>query len=273
MIHIGALIVNIIGTGSTSLLTWRKLVESRCCASAFGAQSQTPFSNRTMMDAVQFHDKIAGSWEQGYQSEAFAVRISVLDRLLAPLDLNGQHWLDAGCGTGTLGRWLAGKKMCTVTAVDASESMLANAAPCDNVFYQRANVQSLPFPASTFDGAICSSVLEYQENPLQILRELRRVLKPDALLLASVPRNSLRQKLFVRTFYWLTRPLGRRRLFTALDYSQHSYSEPAFAALLSDAGFSVRECIPFGKARVELSHGWVLRSSDPSLMMVFARAV
>lgn len=45
----------------------------------------------------------------------------------------------------------------------------------------------LPFPDATFDRIICSEVLEHIPDDEAALRELRRVLKPDGVLAATVP--------------------------------------------------------------------------------------
>jgi SAM-dependent methyltransferase len=45
----------------------------------------------------------------------------------------------------------------------------------------------LPFPDATFDRIICSEVLEHIPDDVAALRELRRVLKPDGILAATVP--------------------------------------------------------------------------------------
>lgn len=45
----------------------------------------------------------------------------------------------------------------------------------------------LPFPDATFDRIICSEVLEHIPDHHAALRELRRVLKPDGILAATVP--------------------------------------------------------------------------------------
>lgn len=45
----------------------------------------------------------------------------------------------------------------------------------------------LPFPDATFDRIICSEVLEHIPDQSAALRELRRVLKPDGMLAATVP--------------------------------------------------------------------------------------
>ena len=82
-----------------------------------------------MNDAVQFHSQIASGWESNYASDVFSVRMKVLDGLLAGRDLSGQKWLDAGCSTGTLARFLASHKGCKVLGVDASEEMISQCAP------------------------------------------------------------------------------------------------------------------------------------------------
>lgn len=51
-----------------------------------------------------------------------------------------------------------------------------------------ADANHLPFPESVFVGAIAKDVLEHVDDPIQVLRELRRVCGPDGRLLVVVPR-------------------------------------------------------------------------------------
>src|SRR5436309_13391310 len=90
-----------------------------------------------MSQAVQYHSQIAAAWESNYASEVFSVRMAVVEELLAGRDLTGQNWLDAGCGTGTLARFLAGRKGCKVLGVDASEEMISRCAPAPNTEFRR----------------------------------------------------------------------------------------------------------------------------------------
>jgi SAM-dependent methyltransferase len=51
----------------------------------------------------------------------------------------------------------------------------------------QASAESLPFKEDLFDGVICSEMLEHVMNPLPVLYEIRRVMKPNGVLLMSAP--------------------------------------------------------------------------------------
>jgi SAM-dependent methyltransferase len=47
--------------------------------------------------------------------------------------------------------------------------------------------QGIPFPAASYDFVFCIEVLEHVPNPFATLLEIHRVLKPDGVLILSVP--------------------------------------------------------------------------------------
>jgi SAM-dependent methyltransferase len=47
--------------------------------------------------------------------------------------------------------------------------------------------RTLPFPAASFDGVLCSQVLEHVFTPESFLQEIRRVLRPGGRLVLTVP--------------------------------------------------------------------------------------
>lgn len=53
---------------------------------------------------------------------------------------------------------------------------------------QQTDATRLPFADNSFDKIICSEVLEHIENYAGVLREIKRVLKPNGILAISVPR-------------------------------------------------------------------------------------
>jgi ubiquinone/menaquinone biosynthesis C-methylase UbiE len=203
-------------------------------------------------DAVAYHDSLAANWERRYQKPSYLAREAVLSRCLDDRDLSGQNWLDAGCGTGTLSRWLAARG-CRVTGVDASAEMIAAAKRLTETdrnlgqirFERIGTINRLAMDDSCFDGLLCSSVLEYVADPKACLAEFARVLKPGGLLLISVPnRHSLVRQLQVRC-HQLAILIGVRWM-KFLDYSRLQFSRSEFKALLMQAGFAQEKALPFG---------------------------
>jgi 2-polyprenyl-3-methyl-5-hydroxy-6-metoxy-1,4-benzoquinol methylase len=213
-------------------------------------------------DAVAYHRELAVGWEQRYRKPAFKARLRAVEECLAGQDLHGQRWLDAGCGSGTLARYLL-EAGANVLGVDAAEEMitLARELASQDVakhdvakhdeptrqlrFEHIATITHLPLADQSLDGILCSSVLEYVPDPAACLAEFARVLRPGGLLVVSVAnRNSLVRKAQVAT-HRLGRRL-RRRWFAFLDYSHHEYAAAGFCTLLKEHGFSAGNVIPFG---------------------------
>jgi 2-polyprenyl-3-methyl-5-hydroxy-6-metoxy-1,4-benzoquinol methylase len=222
-------------------------------------------------DAVAYHRGLAVGWEQRYQKPAFRARLRAFEECLAGHDLHGrlhgQEWLDAGCGSGTLARYLveAGAR---VLGVDAAEEMITKARelasphvaspdvtsldtaqhgePSQQLRFEHvATIAKLPLADQSLDGILCSSVLEYVSDPAACLTEFARVLRPHGLLVVSVAnRNSLVRKTQVGT-HRLGRLL-RQSWCAFLDYSQNEYSTASFRALLKQHGFATSRVIPFG---------------------------
>src|SRR6266700_4703444 len=124
-------------------------------------------------DVVAYHGKLAADWEERYQKRSFQARIEVLEECLQGRNLAGTYWLDAGCGTGTLSRFLA-EKGCSVLGLDAASRMIELAREQGKRHALReqmrfevtgtgaaGTIEKLPNAAASLDGVLCSSVLEY----------------------------------------------------------------------------------------------------------------
>ncbi|MEM7226753.1 MAG: class I SAM-dependent methyltransferase [Pseudomonadota bacterium] len=101
----------------------------------------------------------------------------------------GMTVLDCGCGPGTITVGLArAAAPGAVTGIDlaASQVELAreNAAKhdFDNIAFERGDVYQLPYPDDTFDAVFSHAMLEHLNDPLAVLREMRRVLKPGGVV-------------------------------------------------------------------------------------------
>jgi 2-polyprenyl-3-methyl-5-hydroxy-6-metoxy-1,4-benzoquinol methylase len=196
-----------------------------------------------------FHEKLAESWSRGYAAGSFRRRLLFLKQRLNGRVRPGALWLDAGCGSGVIARELDALGA-AVIAVDASPKMLAQAledthATAGRIDYQLIeSVERLPLQDGVADGVLCSSVLEYVENPDAALRECCRVLGADGCLIVSVPNRWS----VIRMAQQLGRQIGRlvgKSLFDYLSVSRHSYSRGALRKALSRNGFDVEEIALF----------------------------
>ncbi|MBI4393935.1 MAG: methyltransferase domain-containing protein [Euryarchaeota archaeon] len=91
----------------------------------------------------------------------------------------GEKVLDVGCGLGTLARDVATKLAPgSVTGVEFSlDQLRARPALPGNVRLVRGDAHALPFGDDGFDVAYCRYLLEHVPGPVEVLREMRRVLK------------------------------------------------------------------------------------------------
>jgi 2-polyprenyl-3-methyl-5-hydroxy-6-metoxy-1,4-benzoquinol methylase len=207
----------------------------------------------TMLDnAVEFHDELAAEWEQKYQKSSFASRQEVVQQCLEGIALKGATWLDAGCGTGTLARWLA-EQGCEVEAVDASAEMLrfaeqnarGSSKQLQIRFRQIRTIEALPFPPDCFKGILCSSVLEYVSDPDACLEELRRVLQPNGILLVSVPNARSIVRTLLKMTHACTATMGRPWP-KYLSLSKFEYSVPEFRGVLHAHALRPEKSMCFG---------------------------
>ncbi|MEB3161099.1 MAG: class I SAM-dependent methyltransferase [Synechocystis sp.] len=99
--------------------------------------------------------------------------------------------LDVGTGTARIPILLAHLRPAwQITAIDLARSMLAIAERNIQVAgYQNqirlefVDAKRLPYASGSFDGVISNSLLHHLPNPVESLREIKRVLKPNGFLL------------------------------------------------------------------------------------------
>jgi 2-polyprenyl-6-hydroxyphenyl methylase/3-demethylubiquinone-9 3-methyltransferase len=196
----------------------------------------------TLNSSVRFHDRIAAEWDRKYTKTSFHSRQIAFEKCLPSEHLSGR-WLDAGCGTGFLSRWIADKGA-TVESVDLAPKMLALFSHHRRRYERKhrlkepqiANVAFLPYSAETFDGVLCSSVLEYVDDPAAVLKEFRRVLVPGGWLAVSVPNRVSLLRRGLETTFNLTRLFGKPWP-AYIEFSVHRHTVTEFQDLLNSCGF------------------------------------
>ena len=95
--------------------------------------------------------------------------------------------LDAGCGTGAILKRLGNSSK--NVGVDLAPEAIAFCRKRALSNVQQGDISALPFPDGSFDAVICLSVLcqERVPNVAGTIRELRRVLRPNGLLILNLP--------------------------------------------------------------------------------------
>ncbi len=134
-------------------------------------------------DSLAFFGRVAGEWDK-VRGELFGQHFAMaaLPALFPP------QWTvaDIGCGTGANAALVA-PFVREVICVDQSTPMLDAAkqrlADFGNISFVRAAVEDLPLEDGTVDAVLCLLVLHHVTDPLQGLRELRRVLRPGGRML------------------------------------------------------------------------------------------
>lgn len=122
--------------------------------------------------------------------------------------------LDVGCGSGWLGRHFS-----DYTGIDGSPEAVA-AAAARGVDVRLGDVdEPLPFDDALFDGVVVKDLLEHVADPVGVVRETFRVLRPGGIAFASSPDAQR----------WVWDDYTHRRPFT----------RRAYRLLFADQGFQV----------------------------------
>lgn len=101
---------------------------------------------------------------------------------------SGLRVLDVGCGPGALTAELVRRVGAgSVAAVDPSEPFVAAAAARNpGVDVRNAGAEHLPFEDAAFDAALAQLVVHFMRDPVDGLREMGRVCRPDGVVAACV---------------------------------------------------------------------------------------
>lgn len=140
---------------------------------------------------ISFHDKYSTN-RQGYGNW-----------IVSNYDIReGMKVLELGCGTGSL--WMGHDDVVSrfdkLVLTDFSEGMLEtarkNIGNRNNVEYQVADIQDLPFEDKAFDMVIANAMLYHVPDLNKGISEVRRVLKPDGVFYcATLGENNFVEEL------------------------------------------------------------------------------
>lgn len=94
--------------------------------------------------------------------------------------------LDLGAGAGIIEAMNFRGQVTRVCGVDLDPRVINNAFLDEGVI---SNAEEIPYPDSSFDIVFCDNVLEHLDNPLEVFKEIHRVLKPSGLFMFKTPNK------------------------------------------------------------------------------------
>ncbi|WP_395751097.1 class I SAM-dependent methyltransferase [Prosthecobacter sp.] len=119
----------------------------------------------------------------------YSVLRDLVERALAGRLASHSRLLDAGCGTGGMLDYLQRRSGdLEVTGIDVAEQAVRCCNQRGLTTVRVAAVEALPFDDASFDAILSLDVLYHSSvNEERALAEMRRVLRPDGLLLMNLP--------------------------------------------------------------------------------------
>lgn len=155
--------------------------------------------DETPAQIVERYDGWAEDYEHDVRSWGYTLPEDIAELVVAASPVGSV--LDAGCGTGLIGRALAdrgisGDRLIGVD-VSAASLALAGAAGCYEELLQVDLASGLPFDDSAFGALVCGGVLTYVAEPEPVLSEFVRVVRNGGVVVFSQ-----------RTDLWVERAVG-----------------------------------------------------------------
>jgi ubiquinone/menaquinone biosynthesis C-methylase UbiE len=156
---------------------------------------------------------------------------SVTGRLAA-----GTRVLDVGCGRGELLGRLKRERGCVCAGTDLNGDVLAQVHNDLGIDVHQGYLPELGLPAASFDVVTMTEYLEHEPNPVRVIEEARRLVKPGGYVAVEVPDMS--------------GPIGRwfRENWWQIDAPRHLmfFSPLTLTKLLEDSGFEVARVRRYG---------------------------
>lgn len=181
--------------------------------------------------------------------------------MLKFIPADAQRVLELGCGQGVFSAQLKKGRGAEVWGIEYNEEAARRAGDIlDHVLAGDANQRIAELPDGYFDAIVCNDVLEHLVNPLETLTQLRGKLKPDGVVVASIPN--------IRYLPALGKVVFRKDFpqedFGIFDRTHlRFFTRSSIVRMFEDAGYAVQRIKginpflgPFGALFIVLSGGY-----------------
>ena len=165
-------------------------------------------------------------------------------------------FLDVGCATGFFISGIRDHSGWEVYGTDFGESAVRFARETLNLEVRQGDLSDAGFPDAMFDYVHVNNVLEHVLDPVSLLRECKRVLKPDGIFFLSVP-NGYNDSLDLIDFYKAEKKPARSK-------SGHIFFFPAktLLRLFNDHGLVIQKKKTYSLKRGLRNAGVLPRKRD-----------
>jgi SAM-dependent methyltransferase len=161
------------------------------------------------------------------------------DTLVREGDLAGRRVLDIGCGTGAALAILEQQFQCTVSGVDPSVGMLAQARrKLPEADLRHGVAEDLPFPDESFDAALMMTVVQHVHRR-RAFPETRRVLADGGRLVIATPDPAMFPHAWMAPLFPSYVEIEQRRFPAARTMEEE----------LEGAGFGAVRCVSLSVQR------------------------
>lgn len=149
----------------------------------------------------KFFRNLAPAYDASARMVLFGYYYHMRRQVREKIDIKeGMRILDIASGTGYVAEIL---KPADVVCTDITVEMLNRARHKTDAKFVLADVHSLPFKDGVFDAAVSSFAMHEMANPMEVLAEMFRTLKPggDIVVMDVVQQKSLLKKIKFQVFH------------------------------------------------------------------------
>ena len=177
-------------TVRTELFRENGIALGQCVECDLLSIADVPAGRMTELEAGHY----AGTLKVLDAGKQLAAEQVLTDRFRGYVELAGKFvrsgtWLDIGCGAGLL-LTLAQDAGYTGEGIELNADRRAAAAQVTGLRIHARPVEELGYPDGTFDVISLINVFSHLVSPAATLRELRRILKPDGVLIMATGEMS-----------------------------------------------------------------------------------
>ncbi len=162
------------------------------------------------------------------------------------------NFLDVGTNTGSFLRLARGRGW-KLQGVEPSHALATLARSWWGLNITEGFIETLDLPTNHFDVVTMTDVFEHVVNPREVLRAIRRVIRPDGLLFIKVPNGR-----FNILKFQIRRLLGKKNAddFDSYEHVVH-YTEETLTKMLEASGFEPLEIMIDPPVQLPVWHNYV----------------